>query len=97
MENNFAVFERHAFRKHTPDQGYRNMINAALWDVMSIGLARYSPDVVREREGALLSAFYRLMDDGGFQHAITYSTNAVRQVKHRFAATREMFAEVFDA
>ena len=97
MENNLDVFGRHAFRKHTPDQGYRNMINAALWDVMSIGLARYSPDVVRERKEALRSAFYRLMDDGGFQHAITYSTNAVRQVKYRFAATREMFAEVFDA
>ena len=97
MENNLSVFGRHAFRKHTPNKDSRNVINASLWDVMSTGLARYSPGVVRDRKEALRSAFYRLMDDGEFQHAITYSTNAVKQVKYRFAATEKMFAEAFDA
>ncbi len=97
MENNISVFGRHAFRKHAPNQEYRNMINAALWDVMSTGLARYSPDAVEERKEALQSAFYRLMNDEEFLHAITYSTNAVKQMKSRFAATREMFAEALDA
>ena len=97
MQNNFHVFGKHAFRKHTPGQERRNMINAALWDVMSIGLARYSPDAVEERSEALRSAFYRLMDDEEFQHAITYSTNAVKQVRFRFAAANKMFTETLDA
>lgn len=97
MQNNFNVFGRHAFRKHIPGQEHRNVINAALWDIMSIGLARYSPDAVEERSEALRSAFYRLMDDADFQHAITYSTNAVKQVRFRFAAADEMFTEALDA
>ena len=97
MQNNLYVFGKHAFRKHAPCQENRNVINAALWDVMSTGLARYSPDVVRERKEALLSAFYRLMDDGEFQHAITHSTNAVKQVRFRFAAADKMFTEALDA
>lgn len=97
LENNLSVFGRHAFRKRAPNQDSRNVINAALWDVMSTGLARYSPDVVRERKEALRSAFYRLMDDAEFQHAITHSANAVKQVKHRFAAAEKMFEEALDA
>lgn len=97
MQNNFHVFGRHAFRKHAPGQERRNMINAALWDIMSTGLSRYSPAAVEERSEALRSAFYRLMEDAEFQHAITYSTNAVKQVRFRFAAADEMFAEALDA
>lgn len=97
MENNISVFGRHAFRKHTPNHDSRNVINAALWDVMSTGLARYSPDVVRERSETLRSAFYRLMDDAEFQHAITHSANAVKQVRFRFAAADRMFEEAIGA
>ena len=97
MRNNFNVFGKHAFRKHAPGQESRNVINAALWDIMSTGLARYSPDVVEERSKTLRLAFYRLMEDDEFQSAITYSTNAVKQVKFRFAAADKMFAEVFGA
>jgi len=97
MENNLSVFGRHAFRKHAPDQDYRSVINAAIWDVMSTGLARYSVDVVDEKADALRYAFHALIEDEGFNAAITLSTNAVSKVKARFSAAEAMFTEVFGA
>lgn len=97
MQNNFHVFGKHAFRRRSPCQENRGPINAALWDVMSTGLARYSPAAVEKRSEALRSAFYRLMEDEEFQSTITYSTNAAKQVRFRFAAADEMFAEALDA
>ena len=97
MQNNSLVFGRHAFRKHAPGQEKRGPINASLWDVMSTGLARYSPTAVEEQAESLRSAFYRLMEDEEFLHAITYSTSSVKQVRFRFAAADKMFTEAFDA
>lgn len=38
LANNLFLFERHAFRKHEPDQARRGVLNASSWDVMSTGL-----------------------------------------------------------
>lgn len=96
MKNNFNVFGKNAFRKYVPN-GQRRMINAALWDVMSTGLARYPLHVVEERSEDLRSAFYNLLEDEEFDAAITLSTNTVRNVIDRFSAATEMFVSVFNA
>lgn len=96
MRNNVMVFGGNAFRKPA-SEGQSSMINAALWDVMSTGLAPYSPDIVEEKAELLKIAFYRLMADEDFQYAITYSTNQVKSVKFRFEVARSMFSMVFDA
>ncbi|MDH5378996.1 MAG: DUF262 domain-containing protein, partial [Gammaproteobacteria bacterium] len=36
LKNNFELFKDHAFRKHIPDQTHRSLVNASLWDVMSV-------------------------------------------------------------
>ena len=97
LGNNLHLFGRHAFRKHEPDQDYRNVINASLWDVMSTGLSRYPNQIVEKRSAAAREGFYRLLEDEDFVHSITYGTSAVRQVRNRFVMAQAMFKDVFGA
>lgn len=95
--NNFNLFGKHAFRKHTVGQESRGVINASLWDVMSTGLSRYPEHVVKGRADALRKIFYPLLADDEFIQAITYGPNQVRNVRCRFVKATAMFQEVFGA
>jgi Protein of unknown function DUF262 len=97
LANNFAVFGKHAFRKHTDINAQRSVLNASLWDVMSTGLSHYSEDQVTAQADALRAAFYRLMEDDEFIRAITYAPNDMKQVKCRFSVASAMFQEVLSA
>lgn len=94
LQNNYKLFERHAFRKHTPGQDTRNIFNASLWDVMTTGLAQYSEHCVQDKADDLRDAFYQLLGDDEFNAAITYSPNSVKRVEKRFELANEMFEEV---
>jgi len=97
LANNFDVFRKHAFRKHTTPEAYRSVLNASLWDVMVTGLSSYSESLVADRAEMLRSAFYLLMDDTEFITAITYGPNDPRKVRHRFWVAHAMFEEVLGA
>jgi len=97
LANNLAVFDVHAFRKHTDGQSHRSVINASLWDVMSTGLSHYPEDIVREHAEEIRRAFYQLMDDSRFVNAITLGTNQVDRVRDRFLLTNIMLTEVLGA
>lgn len=97
LTNNLHVFGKHAFRKHSEGQDSRSVLNASLWDVMITGLSRYSEHVVEARANDLKRAFYPLMRDDDFVKSITYGTNDMKRVKHRFAVAKQMFQEVFGA
>jgi hypothetical protein len=97
LANNYMVFGRHAFRKHVEGQENRSVINASLWDVMSIWLARHPEHVVESRASELRKAFYRLMQDSDFVRSITYSTNSTGPVRYRFEASKAVFEEVLGA
>jgi len=94
LENNFILFERHAFRKHSPGQQSRSVLNASLWDVMSTGLSGYSGERVGQCSKRLRRAFYDLLDDPLFNSAITLSTNSRKNVNQRFKMTRDRFQEI---
>ena len=96
LENNFSLFGRHAFRKHTRGQESRGVLNASLWDVMSTGLSRYSREQVDSSADALREAFHGLLADEEFNTAITYGPNGPRKVRHRFEAAHGMMKEVLD-
>ena len=96
LRNNHKVYGKHAFRKHTKGQSDRKVLNASLWDVMSIGLSRYPEHLVDARTDSLKAGFWKLMDDKDFFQYITYGPNAVRNVKYRFMALNKMLKEVFD-
>ena len=94
LANNYAVFGRHAFRKHSPGQEKRGVINASLWDVMSTGLSRYEKEMVEVRIEDLKNKFYLLMDDDDFVSSITYGPSNVKKVHHRFLVANIMFEGV---
>ena len=97
LRNNFALFGKHAFRKHSEGQKNRGVLNASLWDVMSTGLAPYPEELVTERAHDLRCAFYSLMEDDEFINAVTYSVNGTKHVKTRFEVANAMFKGVLGA
>ena len=97
LDNNYLLFGRHAFRKHTREQERRGVLNASLWDVMSTGLSRYSKEQVEAQADPLREAFYALLEDGVFNTAITYGPNDPRKVHHRFEAAGNMMEEILGA
>lgn len=97
LTNNFMLFGIHSFRKHTPEQERRSVLNAALWDVMATGLSRYEEDRVQTRAESLRQAIYDLLADEDFGTSITYATNGLKQVETRFQMSREKLEEVLGA
>jgi hypothetical protein len=63
---------------------------------MSTGLSKYPEDIVVSRTNDIKAGFYRLMDDASFIDAITYGTNDMRKVRHRFVLAHSMFTEVLN-
>lgn len=94
LENNFLLFNKHAFRKHRPDQEKRNPINASLWDVMSTGLSHYEKDHVMAHADSLRQTIYDLLADVKFDGAITLGTSSTKSVTYRFQAAQRAIQEV---
>ncbi len=94
LANNFMLFKRHAFRKHTLERQRRSVLNASLWDVMSTGLSCYPEARVSACAERLGDTIRNLFYDEEFHNAITIGTNDTRKVKTRFKMTREIFEDI---
>ena len=94
LANNYLLFKRQAFRKHTSEGQWRSVVNASLWDVMSTGLSRYPEARVSACAERLREAIRALFNDDEFYEAITSGTNGTRKVKTRFRMTREIFEDI---
>lgn len=97
LRSNLEIFGKHAFRKHTPTQSHRSVLNASLWDVMSTGLAQIPESLALTNAHELRDRFFGLMDDDKFIKSITYGPNTANQVRNRFNTFRAMLHDVFDA
>ncbi len=97
LRNNFVLFGSHAFRKHIPNQEYRNVLNASLWDVMSTCLSHHSESEIKAKAGPIRRVFYDLLENDDFVDAISIGTNGTRKVKRRFAMTREKLGKILNA
>ena len=97
LQNNYYLFNAQSFRKHTPAQSKRGVLNISLWDVMTVELAKYPHEQVKLHADALRKGFYELLNDKTFNDAITLGTNSSRSVNYRFKATQRMFQEVFNS
>ena len=85
MANNSALFGVHAFRKSlVQGEGDRFVLNIALFDVCSVYFAGIPERQVAEHAESYRAAVRHLITDDVFEHAITYSTNSVAQIKKRF-------------
>jgi len=94
MSNNYHVFGRHAFRKHTDPNASRNVINIALFDVYSVLMTRYSDEFVAQHAEEFRQRFYQLLGRPEFQTSITYATNGLRRVGDRFQMIEQAHADL---
>src|SRR5208282_2684847 len=96
MEINYSLFKQHAFRKSlagNPD-GYRSVVNIALFDVCSVLLSRVDPLNVASHSEAIKQVICGLIRDDAFNDSITHSTNSRKQVERRFSGMEQRLAEV---
>ena len=94
MKNNQLIFGKYAFRRHHHQEDRRSVINAALFDVWSVVLARYSEECVELLKSEIQSLFYDLMDDEEFVDMIRIATNSVRKVSGRFERMNDKFRQL---
>ncbi|QYE37228.1 DUF262 domain-containing protein (plasmid) [Polymorphobacter sp. PAMC 29334] len=87
MQINYLLFGRHSFRKTLRDKSgaaYRSVINIALFDTMSVLLARLTPEQALAQKDELALAIMNLTYDNSFEYSITNSTNSTARVRTRF-------------
>ncbi len=99
MINNFFLFEKHTFRRHTPESTWRSVINVALFDVLSVLMTRFDIDYVREYATEMRERFYALMESEDFVTSIStsinaLSTNSVTKVRARFNMIQEAYEDL---
>lgn len=91
MKNSYMIFGRQSFRKHTSPYQRRSVINAALFDVFSVLMARYEESDVNEKATSIREKFYSLIVNEDFSRAITLSTNSRNRVVQRFEMVTRAF------
>lgn len=94
MKYNFAIFGKHAFRKHSTYFEKRNVINVALFDVFSVLLSNLYEMPSDAEKRAIRECFYKLLRNPHFHDAISLGTNASVKVKTRFKIAREELSPI---
>ena len=93
MNANKHLFENHAFRKSLAslsNWSARSVLNIALFDVCSVVFADIETKMIKDNADAIRQGFKTLIENGEFNHSISYSTNSTRQVKTRFRMVRDL-------
>lgn len=93
LKNNIAVFGKHAFRKYSDKNSTRSVINASLWDVMSVVMSEVPEHIVDARKRSIEESILELFSDEKFSQSITLGTSQVNKVKYRFSRVREVLEE----
>ena len=93
MENNFFLYGKNAFRKHSAGDMHKGRLNIALFDVFSTYLANYSQQEVKNKATKLKTGFYSLLEDGNFWNAISSGTNSQKNVQSRFELASQALKE----
>lgn len=99
MKTAHEIFGRNAFRKRFVIEGARLPINKALFEAVSVNLARLSePERLKlvQRKEAVDAAIISLCNDRSFESAISQGTGDVRKVQRRFNAVGDAFKQVLN-
>jgi hypothetical protein len=97
MQAAAAIFGEHAFRKQFSGQDRRLPVNKALFEAISVNLAKMASNelaILIERRDKVQTEFIDLMEDAGFLQAISGGTGDVEKVRRRFASIEGLFREV---
>lgn len=92
-----AIFEEHAFRKRYPGQAYRSPINKAIFESVSVNLAKLEIDeseALIEHSDMVQRLFMELMENAQFHQAVSGGTGDREKVRNRFNAVRDLFRKV---
>lgn len=91
MDRCFVIWGEHCFRKQFRGQERRNVINAALFDVLSTKMAVYQKSLKKLNIEQMREALLTLFENQQFNQSISYSTNSLRQVAMRFKMLDDAF------
>lgn len=97
MENAYKIFGRDAFRKRFDNEAGRLPINKAVFEALSVNLARLTHAqlaILGQRAEALREGFMALCHDRSFESAISQGTGDIRKVNRRFSAISELITRV---
>jgi Protein of unknown function DUF262 len=92
-----AVFGEHAFRKVFKGQKRRLPVNKALFEAVSVNLAKLDQSEIAtltERRDKAMDAIMNLMTDDQFQSCISYATGNPSRIRRRFSGIEGMLKEV---
>ena len=99
MDAAYEIFGPYAFRKFFGRNHRLLPINKAVFESWSVNLADLSPDAIQrliDRKNEILDAFATLMNDAGFQAAVSQGTGDVNKVKLRFRRIKELITNFLD-
>ncbi|MGJ7908841.1 DUF262 domain-containing protein [Actinopolyspora sp. H202] len=99
MNSAMEIFGEHAFRKVLPGQHGRNPINKALFETISVSLARLSESERRalvERRKRVVSGLGELLSEKEFNESVSVATGYPKRVRTRFRGIMDLFVEVID-
>jgi hypothetical protein len=91
LNNNYALFDKHAFRKAKRNSDRRSVLNAALWDVMSTQFSKITEGELAEMREKFTQSYNNLMDDPEFVASITSGTNGLYKTLFRFSKILDIF------
>ena len=97
MEAGHRIFGRDAFRKRFDLNAGRLPINKAVFEAMSVNLARVPAPrlaTLEQRAGEFRDGFMALCHDRSFETAISQGTGDVRKVNRRFSAISDLITAV---
>jgi hypothetical protein len=94
MDNCLNIWGKHTFRKHSPNKNYRSVINAALFDVLSIVIGNLPYQYIKKYEENFRYGLQCLLNDKEFLDSITLSTNSLRNVRVRFEKIEDLIKGV---
>ena len=99
MTTAFEIFGKDAFRKRYHDNFARLPINKAVFEALSVNLARLSEDqttALVKRGAQVREGFIALCQDRSFESAISQGTGNLSKVNRRFNALEDMLSKVID-
>ncbi|WP_460327275.1 GmrSD restriction endonuclease domain-containing protein [Actinopolyspora lacussalsi] len=99
MSSAMEIFGEHAFRKALPGQHGRNPINKALFETISVSLARLSESERRalaERRERVVAGLGELLNEREFNESVSVATGYPKRVRTRFRGIMDLFVEVID-
>jgi hypothetical protein len=97
MEAAAVIFGAYAFRKQFSGQDRRLPVNKALFEAVSVNLAKMTRAerfALQDKRDLVREKFISLMEDGRFVQTISGGTGDVEKVRQRFAAIEKLFREV---